>query len=504
MRLSRPPVIDYRVLGPVEVEHDGVLLALPASKPRALLARLALEPGRVVAVAALVEALWDEPPASAPKLVQVYVSQLRKALGGEAIETARPGYRLRATREQVDLGRFEDRVEHAHAERDARRRVDLLAAALALWRGSPLAEFREEPFAVAAARRLADLCLAALEERIEAQLELGEHARVVAELESLVAAEPLRERPLRQLMLALYRCGRQAEALARYRAGRRKLIDELGIEPGPALQQLERTILQHGEELERSMGAVHGCVLCLGTALLELVAPLRADDRELVVVEIAEPNALGGRAGALAAAGTTFGARTAAFTSSTPGVDVARLAAEQGAEVLIVAQSLPRAELEALVAEVSCTLVLAGNARAFSSAGSVLVPFAGDADEWPALEFGASLARAHGVALRLLGAEASAGRRDASKLLANASLALQRFTGAAAEPVLVPRGAEGILGEAGSVIVTSLPGVELDPTRRTLAEQATVPVLFVRGGFRPGSLAAERTLTRFGWTLGHE
>ena len=165
---------------------------------------------------------------------------------------------------------------------------------------------------------------------------------------------------------------------------------------------------------------------------------------------------------------------------------------------------MPRVELEALVAEAPCTLVLAGSARRFSAGGPVLVPFAGDADEWPALELGASLARAHGVGLRLLGSEATADRRDASKLLASASLALQRFTGAAAEPVLVRRGAEGILGETGSVIVTSLPGVELDSTRRTLAEQAAVPVLFVRGGFRPGTLAAERTLTRFGWTLGHE
>src|SRR5439155_16737124 len=174
----RPIVIRFRILGPVEPAE------LPGGKPRALLARLVLEPGRVVPVEALVDALWHEPPASAHKIVQVYVSQLRKALGAEAIETRAPGYLLRAEPEETDLGRVEQLAEEAGAAPNASRRAELLREALSLWRGPALAEFRDEPFAEAAARRLAELRLLALEERIDAELELGEHARLVPELES--------------------------------------------------------------------------------------------------------------------------------------------------------------------------------------------------------------------------------------------------------------------------------------------------------------------------------
>ena len=138
---------DFRLLGPLEAVSNGEPVALPAGKPRALLARLLLDAGRVVAVDTLVESLWERPPASAFKVLQVYVSQLRKALGRAVIETHRPGYRVRAAREESDLGRFEALVESAREETDAARRADLLGRALSLWRGAPLAEFRQEPFA---------------------------------------------------------------------------------------------------------------------------------------------------------------------------------------------------------------------------------------------------------------------------------------------------------------------------------------------------------------------
>src|SRR5205085_641162 len=147
---------------------------------------------------------------------------------------------------------------------------ELLGQALALWRGSPLAEFRDAPFARAAGRRLAELRLATLEQKLEAELELGRHDRIVGELEALVDEEPLRERPRRQLMLALYRSGRQADALARYREGRRLLVQELGIEPGAALQELERAILRrdpHLDEVRGGRSRVRGCVICLGLEL---------------------------------------------------------------------------------------------------------------------------------------------------------------------------------------------------------------------------------------------
>jgi hypothetical protein len=150
----------------------------------------------------------------------------------------------------------------------------------------------------------------------------------------------------------------------------------------------------------------------------------------------------------------------------------------------------------------SCDLAIAARPQVdFRPEGPVLVPFGGGREEWAALELGAWLARAHGLPLRLLGSEAREGRRDASRTLASASLALQRFAETSAEPVLVPPGSEGILAQQGSVIAASLPAGELDATRRALVERSTVPVLLVRAGLRPGGLAPERTLTRFSWSL---
>jgi len=487
-------VIRFRILGPVEPAE------LPGGKPRALLARLVLEPGRVVPVEALVDALWHEPPASAHKIVQVYVSQLRKALGAEAIETRAPGYLLRAEPEETDLGRVEQLAEEAGAAPNASRRAELLREALSLWRGPALAEFRDEPFAEAAARRLAELRLLALEERIDAELELGEHARLVPELESFVEQEPLRERPRAQLMLALYRSGRHADALERYRSGRRLLVEELGIEPGPALQELERAILRQDAALAEPAGHPRGrgSIVCAVPALAALLAPL---GRELVLVAlVGAGDELREEAARLEQLGVE-GARTASFVSETPGADLARLAVEQDAELLLTGP-LAADELERLLESSPCDVAVAPRPELpFEPSAPVLVPFGGAREEWAALELAAWLARAHALPLRLLGTEAAAGRRDASRLLASASLALQRFEGTAAEPVLVPPGPDGVLSEPGSVLVASLPGAELDRTRTELAERTTVPLLLVHGGLRPSGLAPEHTLTRFSWSL---
>jgi hypothetical protein len=194
--------------------------------------------------------------------------------------------------------------------------------------------------------------------------------------------------------------------------------------------------------------------------------------------------------------------RTASFTSEAPGDDVSRLASEQQAELLVVGDPHVQENLDRLPAFAPCDFALAPRPDLrFEAAGPILVPFGGGADEWAALELGAWLARAHDVRLRILGTEERAGRRDASRMLASASLALQRFAGTTAEPVLVPPGPDGILGEEGSAIVASLPADGLDRTRQTLVERAATPVLLVRGGLRPGGLAPERTLTRFSWSL---
>src|SRR5205809_201110 len=245
---------EFRVLGPVEASVEGEPIALPAAKPRALLAALLLDRNRVVPVSRLIDDLWGEvPPETAMKALQGYVSQLRKAIGPERLLTRPPGYELRVEEGELDLDRFERLAREGRellAGGDSKAAAKRLGEALELWRGPPLAEF-SEPFARDAGARLQDERLAALEERIDADLALGRHARLVSELEQLVAQEPLRERPRAQLMLALYRSGRQADALELYRRTRETLSEELGIEPGLELQELERRMLQHDPELER-------------------------------------------------------------------------------------------------------------------------------------------------------------------------------------------------------------------------------------------------------------
>src|SRR6187399_1776919 len=246
------PELEVRLLGPIEVERGGEPVALGGQKPRALIAVLALEPGRVVSVDRIVEALWPgDPPETAAHAVQVYVSQLRKALG-PVIATRTPGYVLEIAQERVDIHRFsrlaqEGRV--ALSGSDAASAEVALREALTLWRGPALADFLYEPFAQTHIARFEELRTVVVEERIEADLALGRHVELVSELEALVQAERLRERPRAQLMLALYRSGRQADALAAYRDARETLVEELGIDPGPELRELEAAILRQDESL---------------------------------------------------------------------------------------------------------------------------------------------------------------------------------------------------------------------------------------------------------------
>ena len=245
--------LELRLLGPLDVLANGGPIGLGGAKPRALLAVLALEPGRVVSVDRLVEALWPgQPPDTAAHAVQVYVSQLRKALGAEKLVTRTPGYVLELEPEHVDVHRFTRLADEGRAalgEGDAAAAAGALREALELWRGPALADFAYEPFAQTEIARLEELRTVVLEERIDADLALGRHAELVSELDALVQAQPLRERPRAQLMLALYRSGRQADALAAYRSARETLVEELGIDPGPELKELEAAILRHDESL---------------------------------------------------------------------------------------------------------------------------------------------------------------------------------------------------------------------------------------------------------------
>ena len=269
--------MDVRILGPLEVHDGGGPVAIGGAKPRGLLAVLVLNANEVVSTDRLVDTLWGErPPDTAVKALQVHVSQLRKAVGGDAIRTRPPGYVLELEHGELDLHRFQDLHERARGVLDsdpaeARR---LLIEALALWRGPPLADFEYEPFAQGEIARLEELRLAAIEDRIEADLALGRD--VVAELDALVAEQPLRERLRRQHMLALYRAGRQAEALEAYQDARRALTEELGIEPGRELQRLQRAILEQAPELEErpAVPAADGGFVGREGELAELTAAL--------------------------------------------------------------------------------------------------------------------------------------------------------------------------------------------------------------------------------------
>ena len=240
-------MVEFRILGPFEVvEHDQPLV-LGGSKQRALLAILLLHRGEVVSTDRLGDELWGErPPASAAKTVQAYVSNLRRALGDGLLVTRGHGYLLDVKPGQVDASRFEELVKEGRRALqacDPRVAAEHLHCALALWPGSALADFAYEEFCQSEVGRLEEAKLAALEDRIDAELALGEHAALVPELDALVREHPLRERFQCQLMLALYRAGRQADALGLYQRARHRLVDELGMEPGPELQQLERAIL---------------------------------------------------------------------------------------------------------------------------------------------------------------------------------------------------------------------------------------------------------------------
>jgi ABC-type transport system substrate-binding protein/DNA-binding SARP family transcriptional activator len=244
--VSRP--LDFRILGPLEVAGESGPLDLPAGKPRALLAVLLLHRGEIVSVDRLVDELWGErPPPTAAKNVQGYVGRLRRVLGDGALLTQAPGYALRV--EALDATRFQTLVDEAR-HREPAAAAPRLAEALALWRGPPLADFAYEPFAQDEIRRLEELRISALEDRIQADLALGRHEEVVAELDSLAREHPLRERLQGLRLIALYGCGRQAEALEAYRTIRRRLVDDLGVEPGPELKELERRILEQDPSLE--------------------------------------------------------------------------------------------------------------------------------------------------------------------------------------------------------------------------------------------------------------
>jgi DNA-binding SARP family transcriptional activator len=253
--------MEFLLLGPLEVLSGGRSVLVGGGKRRSLLGVLLVHSNEVVSAERLIDQLWGErPPPTAAKSVQVYVSQLRKALdpdvaraNGGRLVTRSGGYELRVGPDELDVAVFERALadgERALGGGEPARAASGLAAALALWRGPALADFAYEPFAQGEIARLEELRLVAIEQRVDAELALGRHARVVGELEALVGEHPLRERVRGQLMLALYRCERQAAALEVYRNGRNRMVEELGLEPGPALRGLQEKVLDQSADLD--------------------------------------------------------------------------------------------------------------------------------------------------------------------------------------------------------------------------------------------------------------
>ena len=248
--------MQFRILGPLEVvDEAGLQLSLGGGRQRALLAVLLLHANEVVSSDHLIQELWgDKPPESAAKLLQGHVSQVRRAIGGDArLVTRQPGYMLRVEPGELDGEHFEQLVDEgrrALARGAAHEAAGKFREGLSLWRGAPLAEFTSDEFAQGEIARLEELRLTALEDLMDAELALGRHAALVGELEPLVSQHPWRERLRAQLMLALYRSGRQTEALQAYQETRRVLVEQLGIEPSETLRLLERAVLTHDPSLE--------------------------------------------------------------------------------------------------------------------------------------------------------------------------------------------------------------------------------------------------------------
>jgi DNA-binding SARP family transcriptional activator/tetratricopeptide (TPR) repeat protein len=245
-----PADLDVRLLGPIEVRRAGRPVDVPGGRARSLLTILALQVGQAIPAERLIDILWgDEVPATAKTVLQGFVSKLRKTLGATALETAGNGYRLAVPRSAIDANRFHDLVRAARGC-DGEERVASLGEALDLWRGPALSDVAYEPFAQAAIAALEEHRLAAREALIGAELDTGMHAGLVSQLGDLIADNPYRERLREQLVLALYRAGRQADALEAYRHARQTLIDELGVEPGPDLQTLHERILNQDPALD--------------------------------------------------------------------------------------------------------------------------------------------------------------------------------------------------------------------------------------------------------------
>lgn len=547
--------MEFRILGPVEVREGDRVLPVTGAKQLVLISIFLLHANEAVPTERLIDELWPlEPPAKPADSVQQLVYSIRQTIErdhprGSILERQGDSYRICVGRDQLDLHRFERLVRTAD---EAKRNADFEAAswtlreALGIWRGPPLANVSFDPLTATRAEvdRLDELHLTAVVERIEIELEIGHEAELTGELEALIALHPLDERLRRLLMLAFYRAGRQADALSVYKQTRAALLDGLGIEPSRRLQELQQAILRHDAELdpvERSgaksptrsgLTRVRTVVaVALEESgvdlLLALAEPLAHSQlaRELILAVVVPDEDGLARATALvherraALLGSGTEARAAAFTSTSPENDIVRLASREGVDLLLM--TCPPEMLEkgaipsstaAILANAPCDVGLLVSHAALRLDAPVMVPFGGLQHDWAALEIGSWAANAAGVPLTLVGPRGrpELGERDASRLLADASLLVQEFLGISADPRLVDSGSDGLLGasEQAAMLVVGLPDRWLQKglggMRLALARDAHVPVLLVRKGSRPGGLAPPDAATQFNWSLMNE
>jgi DNA-binding SARP family transcriptional activator len=534
--------VSLGLLGPVELRRNDVVVPVGAAKKRMILAMLGLSGGEVVSTDRLIDAVWGaRPPPSAGKALQVYVSQLRDAVeparhAPSVIVSQAPGYALALPPQAVDVRVFErlwDEGRRLRTSESPDSAAEVLSRALALWRGPPLADLAYEDAFTQDVSRLEEMRWTCLEDRIDADLAVGRHSEVIADLEELSHRYPLRERACELLMLAYYRSGRQADALHAYRRMRATLVGELGLEPSRALVEVERLILQQDPALDAAAGAQpRGAsqlrtILAIGepagglSDLLQVGAPLaRGIGAELVVVSVlpatdggvdalaSATQALVGRRRRLEADGVV--ARVAAFSTPTPGNDLVKFAAHHDVAMILahggsIEGGRWRTVISELLSSAACDVVLSFPSDDSPSGTAVLVPFGGGEHDWAALELAAHLAHMREAPLVLAGAAVQGGA-DASRTLAVASLVVQRTFGVVPEPVIVPSGVAGILEHAreAGLIVAGLSAryrtEGLGHTREAIVREAGVPVLAVRHGPRPGILAPPDQLTRFGWS----
>ena len=546
-------MLDVAILGTLEVRRDGQRVDLPGARQRALLVTLALQAPAVVAADHLIEVLWGaQPPKDPSNRLQWQVAGLRRMLGPDAIVTRAPGYALGTTRERIDACRFEQQLDDAHslAATDPHRARRVLRDALRLWRGPPLVDLPDDPGFAAEARRLDERRLVALEESLALALDVGDAGAAVADAESLVREHPYRERLHALRMRALYAAGRQAEALSAFQEAREVLDAELGIEPGPELRELERAILRQDPALapdargtdERptprpatgAPGPPLPSILVVAADADELAEPLAiaaalaasSHRHALVLARLLDQDGadrLAAATGELAARRDELGAagvaaRVAVFTTARWSDDVVRLADDARVDLALLplpepgrrtAQRLPAPVAEVLAAAPCDVALVAPRATTEGGgAGDVLVAFGGGDHDWASLEIAAWLAAAEGRPLRVAGTagDDASGRRDASRLLAIASLAVQELVGVVAEPVIVDATAEAVLGASANSHLLVLPFPDtwqadgLGRFRAAVVRDASTRVLLVRSGRRPGGLTPPDGLTRYSWS----